>query len=260
MKIAKKSVYEQNSANDDIASSLKNLRMNPPTEADSSQKKLIKQLGQPKCPPELLLWASLFGSVEMKQSVAKNKGISTQVCEALMMDAEFAPYYVFSLMENQAVFARFIKEVYGPNNPFPDVLNMSDLYDETEYCYQDEKWKSYIPNQGSSNVLQAELIRILWRFGRTLNYCVAYTVDYDDEMFIVLNFALDRISNISSFGKNVLRAFLRWSQIQQRARDNQLPKTIRERYDPVNIVVDVFLRNFPDPIPFDQTEFMKGIK
>jgi len=27
----------------------------------------------------------------MKQSVAKNNGISTQACEALMMDADFAP-------------------------------------------------------------------------------------------------------------------------------------------------------------------------
>lgn len=260
MKIAKKFVCEQNSPNDDIASSLKNLQMNPPTEADSSQKKLIKQLGQPKCPPELLLWASLFGSVEMKQSVAKNKGISTQICEALMMDAEFAPYYVFSLMENQAVFARFMQEVYGANNPYPGALNMYDLFDATESCYQEDKWKEFISEQGVSDILQSELIRILWRFGRTFNYGVAYTLDYDEEMFIVLNSALDRILNIGHFGKNILRAFLRCSQIQHRARDSQLPENRLERYYPVNIVVDVFLRNFPDPIPFDQIEFMRGIK
>lgn len=96
------------------------------------------------------------------------------------------------------------------------------------------------------------MIRILLRFGNTLNYCTAYTLDYDDKMFIVLNSALDQIAGLSLFSKNILRAFLRWSQIKQRGRYAQLPKSLIERDYPVNIVLDVFLRKFPDPIPFDK--------
>jgi hypothetical protein len=251
---------EQRCKGDDIAGIVKSLRMNPPEQTDPEQKKLIKLLGKKTCPSGLLMWAALCGSIEMKQSVAKNPSINQLTCDALIMDAEQAPWYVFTLLENEAVFVRFMQDIYGIDCPYPDALTVNELFDETETCYQEDKWKELIPEQGECEILQAELIRILWRFGRTLNYGVAYTVDYDDEMFIVLNAALDRITEIGLFGRNVLRAFLRWSQIIQRGSDSKLPESnYIERYYPVNIVVDVFLRKFSDPIPFDKRGMSRSV-
>lgn len=257
--MAKSLTLEQRCSGNDIVALIKHLRLDPPGQTDPELKKLIKLLSKDKCPPALLIWASLCGSIEMKQSIAKNPAIDQVTCDALMMDAEQAPFYVFELLGNEVVFENFMHGLNGIDSLNLDALSMADLLDETESCYQEEKWKLYIPKQGASDVLQAELIRILWRFANTLNYGTAYTLDYDDKMFIVLNSALDHIDGISLFSKNILRAFLRWSQIAQRGRYDQLPKSQIERYYPVNIVVDVFLRKFPDPIPFDKNGIYRSI-
>lgn len=250
---------EQRCKGDDIAGIVKSLRINPPEQTDPEQKKLIKLLGKKTCPSGLLMWAALCGSIEMKQSIAKNPAIDQATCDALMMDTEQAPCYVFELLSNEVVFENFMHGLNGIDSLNLDALSMAELLDETESCYQEEKWKLYIPKQGASDVLQAELIRILWRFANTLNYCTAYTLDYDDKMFIVLNSALDHIADLSLFSENILRTFLRWSQIAQRGRFTQLPKSQIERNYPVNIVVDVFLRKFPDPIPFDKNGIYRSV-
>lgn len=256
--MAKSLTLEQRRTGNEIVALIKNLRLDPPGQTDPERKKLIKLLSKDKCPPALLMWAALCGSIEMKQSIAKNPAIDQATCDALMMDAEQAPFYVFELLNNEVVFERFMQELYGVDSPYPDAFSMSDLFYETLTCYQEEKWKQDIPNQGASGVLQAELIRILWRFANILIYCKAYSLDYEDQMFIVLNSALDHIPDLSLFSRNVLSAFLRWSQIKQRGQIIILPESQFDRCDSVNFVVDVFLRKFPEPIPFDKNSYYRS--
>lgn len=257
--MAKSLTLEERCKGDDIAGIVKSLGINSPDQMALEQNKLIKLLGKKTCNCGLLMWAALCGSIEMKQSAAKNPSIDQLTCDALMMDAEHAPYYVFELLDNEVVFENFMHGLNGIDSLNLDAMNIAELLDETESCYQEEKWKLYVPKNGASDVLQAELIRILWRFASTLNYCTAYTLDYDDKMFIVLNSALDYITDLSLFSKNILKAFLLWSQIAQRGRYAQLPKSQIERYYPVNIVVDVFLRKFPDSIPFDKNGIYRSV-
>lgn len=255
--MAKSMTLEQRCTGGDIVDIVKSLRMAPPGQTDTELKKLLKSLGKPTCPPALLMWAALCGSREMKQVVAKNEGIDQSIRDALMMDAEMAPWYVFDILEGKDRFSDFMLDIYGADSPYSDASNLADLIYETASSDQEGKWKPQIPEQGSCDVLQAELVRIIWRFARTLNYCVAYDIKYDDQMFIVLHSALDRVTDISPFSRNLLKAFLRWSQMQQRSRDGSPPSSGYERYDPVSVVVDVILRSQVDPIPFDSHSIYK---
>lgn len=147
---------EQRCKGDDIAGIVKSLRINPPDQTALEHKKLIKLLGKKTCPSGLLMWAALCGSIEMKQSVAKNPSIDQLTCDALMMDIEQAPWYVFELLSNQVVFEKFMQGLYAVDSLYPDVSSMADLLDEAESCYQGKKWMQHIPKQGACDVLQAE--------------------------------------------------------------------------------------------------------
>lgn len=237
----------------DLVEVVKSLRADPPVLTDVDKKKLKRLLGQPTVPKGLLLWVALCGPIEMKQVVAKNISASLIVLEALLMDAEAAPFYVFDILARDDIYAAFISDVFSDEPQYSDAENLEELIYKSISTDADNAWKELIPKNGSCNILQAELIRILWRFGRTLNNMIAYQLHYDDKMFCVLFSAVDSLSQASTFSKNVLKAFLRWSQIKQRggSEAEALPSHGYERFDPVNLVVDIFLRKFKEPIPFN---------
>jgi len=237
----------------DLVEVVKSLRADPPVLTDVDKMKLKRLLGQPTVPQGLLLWVALCGPIEMKQIVAKNISASLMVLKALVMDAEAAPFYVFDILARDDIYAAFISDVFIGESPYSDAENLEELIYNSISTDADNAWKELIPKNGSCNILQAELIRILWRFGRTLNHMIAYQLHYDDKMFCVLFSAVDSLSQTSTFSKNVLKAFLRWSQVKQRggSEAEALPSHGYERFDPVNLVIDIFLRKFKEPIPFN---------
>ena len=239
--------------NNDLVEVVKSLRANPPVLEGGDERKLKQLLGRPTVPQGLLLWVALCGPIEMKQVVAKNTSASLMVLEALVMDAEAAPFYVFDILARDDIYASFISNVFNGDSPYSGAENLEELIYKSISTDANIAWKDSIPTNGSCNILQAELIRILWRFGRTLNNMIAYQLHYDDRMFCVLFSAVDSLSQTSTFSKNVLKAFLRWSQVKQRggSEAEALPSHGYERFDPVNLVVDIFLRKFKEPIPFD---------
>lgn len=245
--MTKKLSTQQRCSGDDIYSVVKALRMDPPGQTAADMKALLKVLSQDTCPTGLLMWAALCGSIDMKQKVALNPSVDFSVIEILMMDAESAPWYVLDLLNNEVVYAKLMSDLYGEVFPY----TAESCFEELAYdCMTSEVikyWEQFIPKQGPCEILQPELVRILWRFARTLNYMVAYSLDYDDEMFLVLSSAVSSLQ-VSSLNKNILFALLRRSQIQQRSKDIRLPPAGYD--DPVDIVVDVFLRKFPEPVPF----------
>lgn len=212
---------------------------------------MLKALKKKSCPVETLLWAALCGSTSMKQLVATNPKADDKVIDALMLDSETAPWYVIDLLQRPEVYAAFVTDIYGDDHPYPDVESIDDLFYAAAAIFEEAKWAKLVPKVGVADVLQAELLRILWRFGRTASNGVAYMLDYDDPMFLTLNDAVDQISGISARSRNVLRALLRWSQLHQRGGDALPPGYSYERFDPVNLVVDLFVRRHPAPMPFD---------
>lgn len=235
----------------DISAVVMDLRRDPPVQTGDEGKRLLKRLAKASCPIGMQMWAALFGTIDMKLTVARNASATTCVHDALMLDAESAPWYVFDVLAHEGVFLNFMRDVYGSEAPYPDAENLEDLISGSMSTELEKQWAQLIPKQGHCETMQSELVRILWRFGRTLNYMVAYKLHYDDQMFIVLNAAVDSIEGISVFSRNVLRAFLRWSQLKQRSGGRLVPSHGYERYDPVNVVVDVYLRKFKQGVPFD---------
>jgi hypothetical protein len=235
----------------DMSSVVMDLRRNPPVQTGDEGKKLLKVLAKDSCPVGMQMWAAFFGTIDMKLTVARNVSAATCVHDALMLDAETSPWYVFDVLAHEGVFLNFMRDVYGSEATCPDAENLEDLISGSMTTELEKQWAQLIPKQGHCETMQSELVRILWRFGRTLNYMVAYKLHYDDQMFLVLNDAVDSIEGISVFSRNVLRAFLRWSQLKQRSGNRLVPSHGYERYDPVNVVVDVYLRKFKLGVPFD---------
>lgn len=240
-------------AGDDILAVVQSLRVDPPLTSGPESKKLLRMLGKSTCPEGLLLWAAMYGSLEMKCAVANNPVASLDIVSTLFMDAVAAPWYVISLLGRDDIFRSFVTDVFSVSPGLSEAESLELLIQQRHSQGLDKKWESYIPKQGSSKVLQAELVRILWRFGRTLNYCVAYKLDYDDEMFLTLNAALDLLENISFTSKCILRACLRWSQLIQRGGSVKVPDGGYERYDLVEVPVSAFLLHMQDPLPFQAT-------
>lgn len=240
-------------AGDDILAVVQSLRVDPPLTSGPESKKLLRMLGKSTCPEGLLLWAAMYGSLEMKCAVANNPVASLDIVSTLFMDAVAAPWYVISLLGRDDIFRSFVTDVFSVSPGLSEAESLELLIQHRHSQGLDKKWESYIPKSGSSEVMQAELVRILWRFGRTLNYCVAYKLDYDDEMFLTLNAALDLLENISFTSKCILRACLRWSQLIQRGGSVKVPDGGYERYDLVEVPVSAFLLHMQDPLPFQAT-------
>jgi len=237
----------------DILAVVQSLRVDPPLTSGPESKKLLRTLEKSTCPEGLLLWAAMYGSIEMKCAVANNPVASLDIVSTLIVDTHAAPWYVISLLGRDDIFKSFVSDVFKGYPRFSEAETLEVLIQECYAAGLDKKWESHIPKQGSSKVLQAELVRILWRFGRTLNYCVAYKLDYDDEMFLTLNAALDLLDNISFTSKCILRACLRWSQLIQRGGSVKVPDGGYERYDLVEVPVSAFLLHMQDPLPFQAT-------
>jgi len=249
--MVKKLTIAQRYARADILGVVKELRTEPPGKDDAERKKLHKLLSQEKCPCGLLMWGALCGSLEVKQQIASNPALSMPVIEALMMDTESAPWYVFDILGRDDILSTLICDLYGSKSPYPDAATLDKFFYPNSLSPLEEHWKQFIPKQGYCETMQSELLRILWRFSNTLYRGFNYTLHYDDQMFIVLNNAVDSIPDISSFGRNVLRAFLRWSQIQQRSRETLLPSHGHDAPAPVVMILDVYWRKFPEAVPFD---------
>lgn len=245
----KKLTLAQRCAGDDILAVVRDLRANPPGQTDDEYEELLELLYKRACPVGLLMWAALCGSLKMKRRVATNSSIRPSVLKALMMDVEMAPWYVFDMVSDEKVFAKLMRNLYGKESPYPDASNLDDVISESMNTTLQEHWAQFIPKVGACDIMQAELVRILWRFGQIWNYGVAYKLNYDDQMFIVLNDAINKIPRISAFSRNVLRALLRWTQISQRGLD--VPPINYEPYFLMFFIVDVYLRKVPDAVPFN---------
>lgn len=251
--MAKKLTLEQRGTGEDLVAVVRNLRADSPAPTDPEKKKLLKSLAKESCPQGLLLWAAMCGTIEMKGVVASNPSAGPEALGALMLDVDAAPWYIMNVLEREDVLRAFISEVFGDEPPFVDVESLEELIDACRSSDMELKWKSQIPPQGSCKVMQPELIRILWRFGRTLNYCVAYKLGYDDEMFNTLDASIEALDGISLLTKSILRACLRWSQLIQRGGRSTPPHGGFERYDLVEIVVAAYLTRVTDAVSFAAT-------
>lgn len=256
--MAKKQTLEQPASGENMESIVKSLRENSPEQTGSDLKKLLKLLGQDSCPVGLLMWSALCGSIEMKQIVAKNKISDQGILDALMLDSESAPFYVVDLLQQEEIFQNFVVDLYGDKSPFSNVSNLDDLVTESFNIYDEDRWKLLIPKQGYCNVMQAELIRILWRLCQIANYMNAYQLRYEDQMFVVFNHAIDCLSGISQFSKNILRALLRWSQIRHRSRNPEILSYGMERTDLIFLIVNIYLLRNTESVQFDKNVFFKG--
>jgi len=248
--MAKKPTLEQRAAGDDLVAVVRSLRADSPALTDPERKKLLKSLAKESCPQGLLLWAAMCGTVEMKSVVANSPSAGPEVLTALVLDADSAPWYIVDLLKREDTLRAFITDVFRDESPFVDAESLEELIDICRSSDADAKWKSQIPPKGSCKLMQPELIRIMWRFGRTLNYRVAYKLDYDDEMFNTLDASIEALDGISLLTKAILRACLRWSQLTQRGGRSTPPDGGFERYDLVEIVVAAYLARVKDPVPF----------
>ena len=217
------------------------------------EKKLIKQIRNGKISSENLLWCTFFGTKDIKLELVKNPTTNIKILETILMDAEISPYMVLDLLNRKEIYTAFIDDIYE-EFPYDGAETFDDLLGEISMArYVTEDWEKQIPKSGSSTILQSELVRITWRFGRTWNYLVAYKLDYDERMMDVLYKCVDSMEFINSFSRNIMRALLRWSQIIHRGGDNAdiIQKHGLERLATLDLIIDVFLRKFPDPIHFD---------
>ena len=229
---------------------VRNLRNARPLVIEYDNKKLLKSLAKDSCPQGLLLWAAIYGTTEMKTTVALNPAAESEALTALLLDALDAPWYVVSILERKDILKSFIFELFGD---LPDLTNSSSLNDLDSACWLyavNSKWKDEIPSQGACTNLQSELIRITWRFGKTLNYGVAYKLDYDDEMFTTLNGSVELLKGISLLTKCILHSLLRWSQLIQRGGSSIPPNFGYERTSFVDVIVAACLVREPEPISF----------
>jgi hypothetical protein len=229
---------------------VRNLRNARPLVIEYDNKKLLKSLAKDSCPQGLLLWAAIYGTTEMKTTVALNPAAESEALTALLLDALDAPWYVVSILERKDILKSFIFELFGD---LPDLTNSSSLNDLDSACWLyavNSKWKDEIPSQGACTNLQSELIRITWRFGKTLNYGVAYKLDYDDEMFTTLNGSVELLKGISLLTKCILHSLLRWSQLIQRGGSSIPPIFGYERTSFVGVIVAACLIREPEPISF----------
>lgn len=217
------------------------------------EKNLIKQIRNGKISSENLLWCTFYGTKDIKLELVKNPTTNIKTLEAILMDAEIAPYIVLDLLNRKEIYTTFIENIYE-EFPYDDAESFDDLLGEISMArYVTEDWEKQIPKSGSCTILQSELVRITWRFGRTWNYLVAYKLDYDERMMDVLFNCVDKMEFINSFSKNIMRALLRWSQIIHRGGKSAdtIPTHGLERLVTLDLIVDVFLRKFPEPINFD---------
>jgi hypothetical protein len=217
------------------------------------EKNLIKQIRNGKISSENLLWCTFFGTKDIKIELVKNPTTNIKILETILMDAEIAPYVVLDLLNRKEIYTAFIENIYE-EFPYDGAESFDDLLGEISMArYVTEDWEKQIPKSGSCTILQSELVRITWRFGRTWNYLVAYKLDYDERMMDVLFNCVDRMYFINSFSRNIMRALLRWSQIIHRGGDNAdiIQKHGLERLATLDLIIDVFLRKFSDPIHFD---------
>lgn len=217
------------------------------------EKKLIKKIRNGNISSENLLWCTFYGTKDIKLELVKNPTTNIKILEAILMDAEIAPYIVLDLLNRKEIYTAFIENIYE-EFPYDGAESFDDLLGEISMArYVTEDWEKQIPKSGSCTILQSELVRITWRFGRTWNYLVAYKLDYDERMMDVLFSCVDKMEFINSFSKNIMRALLRWSQIIHRGGNSAdtIPTHGLERLVTLDLIVDVFLRKFPEPINFD---------
>jgi len=223
------------------------------TKSQFDEKKLIKQIRSGKISSENLLWCTFYGTKDIKLELVKNPTTNIKTLETIVMDAEIAPYIVLDLLNRKEIYTAFVSNIYE-DFPYDNSESFDDLLGEISMArYVTEDWEKQIPNSGSCTTLQSELVRITWRFGRTWNYMVAYKLDYDERMMDILFNCVDRMEFINSFSRNIMRALLRWSQIIHRGGKSAdtIPTHGLERLVTLDLIVDVFLRKFPEPINFD---------
>ena len=251
--MGKKIAVDTSSIDGDLVAEIKAHQKRGLVQTEGEQKAFLKTLESKGCTHGLHMWAALFGTLEMKKTVAQNPSSSITALQVLMLDSESAPEYVLDILNRRKIFKLFIVDLYGSNAPPLEEESIEDLIQCCSSFPSEESWMKQLKEGGSSDILQIELIRIISRFIRTWNNMVAYQLSYDDEMFLTLELAIDSFDSISIFTKNILRAFLRLSQIQQRGSIMNFPPKKLERYESVLPVVDAFLRSFKSPIPFVAT-------
>jgi len=192
--------------------------------------------------------------LEMKQAVAKNPTYNLAVLKTLMLDNESAPWYVLSVARHRSIFRNLIIDLYGKDtwhlsSGISSIENLRDDHASEEKTKK--RWLEFIPESGTSNVLQAVLIRILYYFGHSWWKGLPYELRSDEEMYVTLEFALDSLENISLFSKNILRALLRLEQMASRSFVIESQPRHTDMFGSYcNPVVNVFLHRNQTPIPF----------
>ncbi len=221
-------------------------------QTDGERKAFLKTLKSKDCAHGLRMWAALFGTLEMKQAVAKNPTYNLAVLKTLMLDCESAPWYVLRVMRHRSIFRNLIIDLYGKDTPDMEIYSLDHFiggYLLKEWIKK--PWLEFIPESGTANVLQAELIRILNNFGYAWWKGLPYDLRSDEEKYVTLEFALDSLESISLFSKNILKALLRLEQMTSRSFVIEPPGDSGEACGSYcQPVVDVFLRRNEIQIPF----------
>jgi hypothetical protein len=247
----KKSTLFKRASGVDVVAAVTQLREDPPGRDASGKKKLIRLLGNSDCPHALLLWAAVEGDREMKATVAANDSSPRDVLGVLMADADEAAWCVFAILERTEVVQAFVLDTFGENHSFSHCRSVEELFFEPSESESRLRWKVEVPEQGPCRYLQAELIRIEWRFLTMLQQGQSYDLRLHEQMFLTLYRSVDALEGISSLSRQILCALLRWEQLAMRSGKDRPVDDGDVRGLSFGLVVEACLHHLSTPVEFE---------
>lgn len=247
----KKSTLFKRAPGLDVVATMTQLREDPPGRDASARKKLIRLLGQSDCPHALLLWAALNGDREMKARVAANDASPRDVIGVLMADVDEAAWCVFAVLERTELLQEFVLDTFGENHALSHCRSVEELLFEPSESESRSRWKVEVPKQGHCKYLQAELIRIEWRFLTMLQQGQSYDLRLHEQMFLTLYRSVDALGGISSLSRKILGALLRWEQLGMRSGKDRPVDDGDVRGLSIVVVVEACLHHLTTPVEFE---------
>lgn len=247
----KKSTLFKRASGVDVVAAVTQLREDPPGRDAIGKKKLIRLLGNSDCPHALLLWAAVEGDREMKATVAANDSSPRDVLGVLMADADEAAWCVFAILERTEVVQAFVLDTFGENHSFSHCRSVEELFFEPSESESRLRWKVEVPEQGPCRYLQAELIRIEWRFLTMLQQGQSYDLRLHEQMFLTLYRSVDALEGISSLSRQILCALLRWEQLAMRSGKDRPVDDGDVRGLSFGLVVEACLHHLSTPVEFE---------
>ena len=249
--VDKKSTLFKRASGVDLVATVTQLREDPPGRDASGRKKLIRLLGKSDCPHALLLWAAVEGDREMKATVAANDASPRDVLGVLMADADEAAWCVFAVLERTELLQEFVLDTFGENHALSHCRSVEELLFEPSESESRSRWKVEVPKQGHCRYLQAELIRIDWRFATMLQHRQSYDLRLHEQMFITLYRSVDALEGISSLSRQILCALLRWEQLGMRSGKDRPVDDGDVRGLSFGLVVEACLHHLSTPVEFE---------